>query len=96
MEREREIDLIACRAILSHNFHSLPQVVDLDDAYRARLRSLQTKSYFYGEPELPSSLTNLPGRTVAMEGSLHPQNFTISWDDLEIYRVGEGESYPYT
>lgn len=66
------------------------EVVELDEQYRNRIKSQQTKTYFYGEPPLPSSLTELPGRTVAMEANLHPHSFTVSWDDLEIYRIGEG------
>jgi hypothetical protein len=27
-----------------------------------------------------------------MEANLHPHSFTVSWDDLEIYRIGEGKS----
>lgn len=67
--------------------------VDLDAAYRAGVRALQTRAYFYGEPALPRQLfADLPGRVVAREGALHPQNFTVSWDELEVYRVGEGGS----
>jgi polyribonucleotide 5'-hydroxyl-kinase len=68
----------------------------LDDAYRARIRAQQIKSYFYGEPALPSPLTGLPGRTTALETGLHPYSFTIPWDELEIYRVGEGEQSTLT
>lgn len=67
------------------------QVVELDEQYRNRIKSQQTKTYFYGEPPLPSSLIELPGRMVAMEANLHPHSFTVSWDDLEIYRIGEGK-----
>ena len=66
------------------------QVVELDETYRNRIKSQQTKTYFYGEPPLPPSLAELPGRMVAMEANLHPHSFTVSWDDLEIYRIGEG------
>ncbi|KAJ9109036.1 hypothetical protein QFC21_000362 [Naganishia friedmannii] len=69
-------------------------VVELDDHYRNRIKSQQTKTYFYGEPPLPPRLTNLPGRMVAMEASLHPHSFTVSWDDLEIYRIGEETAAP--
>ncbi|KAJ9125374.1 hypothetical protein QFC22_000334 [Naganishia vaughanmartiniae] len=69
-------------------------VVELDDHYRNRIKSQQTKTYFYGEPPLPPLLTNLPGRMVAIEASLHPHSFTVSWDDLEIYRIGEETAAP--
>ncbi|KAJ9093607.1 hypothetical protein QFC19_008274 [Naganishia cerealis] len=69
-------------------------VVELDEHYRNRIKSQQTKTYFYGEPPLPPRLTNLPGRMVAMEASLHPHSFTVSWDDLEIYRIGEETAAP--
>jgi polyribonucleotide 5'-hydroxyl-kinase len=71
---------------------TLSQVVELDETYRNRIKSQQTKTYFYGEPPLPPSLAELPGRMVAMEANLHPHSFTVSWDDLEIYRIGEGQS----
>jgi polyribonucleotide 5'-hydroxyl-kinase len=66
------------------------KVVDLDDLYRSRIRAQQIKTYFYGEAALPPTLVNLPGRVAAVETGLHPYSFTIPWDELEIYRVGEG------
>jgi hypothetical protein len=66
--------------------------VDVEEGYHLRVQSLQTKSYFYGEA-VPKSLQDLPGRTMALEAPLHPYAFVISWDDLEIYRVGQGELY---
>ena len=83
---------LACRALSVLSLISLPfnQVVDLDDAYRARIRAQQIKTYFYGEPALPAPLAGLPGRISALETGLHPYSFTIPWDELEIYRIGEG------
>ncbi|KAG7530491.1 hypothetical protein FFLO_04981 [Filobasidium floriforme] len=69
-------------------------VVDLDDLYRSRIRAQQIKTYFYGEPALPPTLINLPGRVAAVETGLHPYSFTIPWDELEIYRVGEESAAP--
>lgn len=70
-------------------------VVDVEEQYRRRIQSRQIRSYFYGETALPAVLKNLPdARTIAIEAPLHPYSFTISWDDLEIYRVGEEASAP--
>lgn len=84
--------LLGSRGVQVLSLEKSSGCVDLDAAYRSGVRALQTRAYFYGEPALPKELAELPGRIVAREGALHPQNFTVSWDDLEIYRVGEGES----
>lgn len=69
-------------------------VVDLDDQYREIVHSLQVRSYFYGEPALPSQLLRLVGRTVPLGLQLSPYSFQIGWDTLHVLRVGEGSAAP--
>lgn len=69
-------------------------VVDLDDAYRELAHSQQVRTYFYGEPALPSSLSALSGRTVPLGLQLNPYSFQIPWDALHVLRVGEGNAAP--
>lgn len=56
-----------------------PGASDLDVAYHRRRRDRQLRSYFYGGPAL--SL-----------GALSPHKVQIRFDDLKLYRVGEGAS----
>lgn len=69
-------------------------VVDLDDAYRELAHSQQVRTYFYGEPALPSSLAGLSGSTVPLGLQLNPYSFQIPWDALHVLRVGEGNAAP--
>ncbi|PWN51580.1 hypothetical protein IE53DRAFT_410064 [Violaceomyces palustris] len=76
-------------------------VVELDETYKQRLRSLQVRSYFYGgslpkvneshDPSDPSSKPFLPGHSEPLGGlpTLNPYSTTIPLDLLEIYRVGQ-------
>ena len=68
-------------------------VVDLDEHYRAAIQAFQVRSYFYGEPRLPSNISNLGGRMVGLAGQLTPYSFQIGWETLTIVRVGEGLSF---
>ena len=54
-----------------------PGASDLDVAYHRRRRDRQLRSYFYGGPAL--SL-----------GALSPHKVQIRFDDLKLYRIGEG------
>jgi hypothetical protein len=74
-------------------------VVDLDDTYRQLVHAFQIRTYFYGEPELPSELAlgagsdgdgGMMGRVVEREKGLSPYSFQIGWETLSILRVGEG------
>ena len=54
-----------------------PQATDLDLAYRRRLESNQIRSYFYGGPALS-------------QGQLSPFTIVVKFEDLTIYRIGDG------
>jgi polyribonucleotide 5'-hydroxyl-kinase len=72
-------------------------VVDLDEHYKQAIQAFQIRSYFYGEPSLPPTLSNLAmvgGRVVGLAGQLTPYSFQIGWETLTIVRVGEGMSCP--
>jgi polyribonucleotide 5'-hydroxyl-kinase len=71
-------------------------VVDLDDTYREIVHAQQVRSYFYGEPALPTELQRLVGRTVPLGIQLSPYSFQIGWDTLHVLRVGEGSAAPST
>lgn len=67
-----------CVASLSYSIElTLSQVSDLDLAYQRRNHSRQIHSYFYGGPAY--SL-----------GKLSPHSIHVKFEDLKIYRVGEG------
>ena len=66
--------------------------MDLDDTFRQIAAAMQVRSYFYGEPKLPTEITSLIGRKVALEGGLSPYSFQIGWETLTVLRVGEGTS----
>jgi polyribonucleotide 5'-hydroxyl-kinase len=71
-------------------------VVDLDEHYKQAIQAFQIRSYFYGEPSLPPTLSNLTmggGRVVGLAGQLTPYSFQIGWETLTIVRVGEGMSF---
>lgn len=79
-------------------------VVELDETYRARLKALQVKTYFYGGSSVGSGSTAeggvpnvvLPGHADPLGGvpSLSPYSTTIPFDLLEIYRVGQESLAP--
>lgn len=76
-----------------------PGVVELDSLYRERVQGYQLKNYFYGSPlQLPPELANEPSATLklggegAMDTTLSPHSSTISFDDIHIYRIGQGTS----
>jgi polyribonucleotide 5'-hydroxyl-kinase len=71
-------------------------VVDVEDSYREIVHAQQVRSYFYGEPALPSDLSQLVGRTVPLGLQLSPYSFQIGWDILHVLRVGEGSAAPST
>lgn len=70
------------------------QVVELDQPYRERVHAHQLRTYFYGTPLfLPpvmqeSDLGGDPGAVIDM--TLAPYSSIISFDDLDVYRVGGG------
>lgn len=66
--------------------------VDLDEHYNAIIQAFQIRSYFYGEPRIPTSLSSLPGRMVGVAGQLTPYSFQIGWETLTVVRVGEGKA----
>jgi polyribonucleotide 5'-hydroxyl-kinase len=76
-----------------------PGVVELDSAYRDRVQGYQLKNYFFGSPlQLPEELASQPlnslnlGGEAAMDLTLSPHSSVISFDDLHIYRIGQGMS----
>ncbi|WVR07435.1 hypothetical protein IAU60_004476 [Kwoniella sp. DSM 27419] len=69
-------------------------VVDLDESQKELVQSFQTRTYFYGEPPLPPSLSGLVGKMVGLDGALSPYSFQIGWETLVVLRVGEENSAP--
>ncbi|CBQ73472.1 related to Pre-mRNA cleavage complex II protein Clp1 [Sporisorium reilianum SRZ2] len=79
-------------------------VVELDETYRARLKALQVKTYFYGGSSVGGAAAQeggvpkvvLPGHADPLGGvpSLSPYSTTIPFDLLEIYRVGQESLAP--
>ncbi|WWC63199.1 uncharacterized protein I303_105799 [Kwoniella dejecticola CBS 10117] len=69
-------------------------VVDLDDQARELVHSFQIRSYFYGEPPLPTEISSLMGKMVGLDGALNPYSFQIGWETLVVLRVGEENSAP--
>lgn len=76
-------------------------VVELDETYRARLKALQVKTYFYGGSSVGGNQdgvpkTVLPGHADPLGGvpSLSPYSTTIPFDLLEIYKVGQESLAP--
>lgn len=55
------------------------QASEFNLLYQRRLQSSQVKSYFYGGPALS-------------QGQLSPFKIVVKFDDLTIYRIGEGKS----
>lgn len=74
----------------SFEIHPLWQVVDLDRAHRIRSQALQIKSYFYGDPPSLPSISALSGVTAMNPLALSPHSTTVRFEDLSIWRVGEG------
>lgn len=76
---------------MTHNVVS-PQVVDHDALYRSRAQALQIRSYFYGDATPPPTvrLEALAGNVATVPLPLAPHSTSIKFDDLAIYRVGEG------
>ena len=77
-------------------------VVEVDDTYKARLRALQVRCYFYGGTQVKATTAQglpapvLPGHADPLGGvpSLSPFSTTIPFDLLEIYRVGQEAMAP--
>lgn len=89
-----EIDRIfSPRQIQTIRFPKSGGVVDLDETAHQIIQAFQVRTYFYGPPSLPKSVTGLSGRMVALVGEmgLSPYSFQIGWETLHILRVGEGE-----
>jgi len=78
-----------------------PGVADLDAAYKERIQNYQLRNYFYGAPlQLPEELTsqstgnlNLGGEA-SMDLTLSPHSSVLSFEDIHIYRIGQG-LFPY-
>jgi hypothetical protein len=68
------------------------QAVELDAAYRERIQARQLYAYMYGETiKPPPGVTSyLLGRELATDLTLAPATATVSFDDITIYRIGEG------
>ena len=72
------------------------QVVELDAGYRERIRKYQMHYYMYGKVlEPPPSLAGvacLQGgeQTPELTLNLSPSSSIVSFNDLTIYRIGEG------
>jgi polyribonucleotide 5'-hydroxyl-kinase len=74
-----------------------PGVADLDPAYKERIQGYQLRNYFYGAPlQLPEELSgqstgNLKlGGEASMDLTLSPHSTVLSFDDIHIYRIGQG------
>jgi len=76
-------------------------VSDLDMAYRDRIQSYQLRHYFYGTPlKLPPSLTAHAdelqfGGEASKDLTLTPYSTVLSFDDIKIYRIGQGMCSDY-
>ena len=76
-------------------------VSDLDMAYRDRIQSYQLRHYFYGTPlKPPPSLTAHAdelqfGGESSKDLTLTPYSAVLSFDDIKIYRVGQGMCSDY-
>ncbi|KAG6856453.1 Cleavage polyadenylation factor subunit clp1 [Tephrocybe sp. NHM501043] len=72
--------------------HDHIQVVDLDHAYRERVHNLQLHTYMYGQIIAPppgvSATSAIAGGEALTELTLAPSSTVISFDDLNILRVG--------
>lgn len=69
--------------------------MELDYAYRERIRNYQLRGYLYGAHfPLPPSVSeaSLGGESLT-EMALSPHSSIVSFDDMKIYRIGEGELY---
>lgn len=76
-----------------------PGVADLDTAYKERIQSYQLRNYFYGAPlQLPEELSTLSagnlklGGEASMDLTLSPHSNVLSFDEIHIYRIGQGAS----
>ena len=74
-----------------------PGVADLDAAYKERIQNYQLKNYFYGAPlQLPEELAGQSagllklGGEASMDLTLSPHSMVLSFDDIHIYRIGQG------
>lgn len=76
---------------------SVAQVVELDASYRERVRKYQLQNYMYGKVLQPPP--GLPMKTYLQGGeqtpdqtlNLAPVSSIVGFNDLTIYRIGEGE-----
>ena len=67
-------------------------MVELDHSYRERVHNYQLRTYMYGqimEAPLGISSATLGGETMT-DLVLSPSSMIISFDDLSVYRIGEG------
>lgn len=78
-----------------YTFLIVSQVVELDYTYQTRVMASQIRAYFYGTPlYLPPSLnpaTAQLGGEATTETTLSPFSITLDANDLQIYRIGDGE-----
>lgn len=65
--------------ILAETHDDVHQATDMDHNYRRRIEACQIKSYFYGGPALS-------------QGQLSPFTIVVKFEDLAIYRTGDGTS----
>jgi hypothetical protein len=76
-------------------FTHILQVVELDHSYRERVHNYQLHTYMYGQViEAPPGVSSatLGGETMT-DLVLSPSSTVISFDDLTIYRIGEGTPF---
>lgn len=66
--------------------------MELDHSYRERVHNYQLRTYMYGQViEAPPGISSatLGGETMT-DLVLSPSSVVIGFDDLTIYRIGEG------
>ncbi|KAG9003471.1 Cleavage polyadenylation factor subunit clp1 [Tulasnella sp. JGI-2019a] len=71
-------------------------VVDLDYAYRTRILSHQTRSYFYGPSvHVPDWLDpSAIGGEASIDLNLSPYSMTVKFGDIKIFRIGAESMAP--
>jgi polyribonucleotide 5'-hydroxyl-kinase len=67
-------------------------VVELDQAQRERIQTRELHAYMYGESITPPAgvTSYLLGGELHTELGLAPTSSVVSFDELAIYRIGEG------
>ena len=95
------------RVVYVQWFTSLLQVAERDGLYRLRVHKYQMHSYFYGErfsppPGMPpltagaASTGYIIGGEQNTDLALSPSSAIIAFDDLTIWRIGEGTLWHLT